>query len=543
MKQTTFTKWLGLFVLSLALAIIIIDTTLLNVSLGTIIRELHTDIQSLQWVITLYALVLAALTITGGRLGDMFGRKKMFMLGALIFALGSLMASYSTSVSMLIWGEAIVEGIGAAMMMPATASLLVANFQGRERAIAFGVWGGVAAAASAVGPILGGYLTSHYSWRWGFRINVVVAILLLIGSVVIKEYKQAGKKITLDWIGVILSGVGLLAIVFGIIESSTYGWLQAKQVFTVGAVTLNFGNVSIVPISIVLGICLLIGFVFWERALERDGETPLVSLSFFRNSQFTSGITVTAIVALSQIGMIFALPVYLQAVLGKDAYNTGIALLPLSITLLIVSPLAAAVSHKIKPKHLIQVGLVLNAIALTMMTLSLSTTGVTNQLVWSLMIYGAGLGLVMSQINNLTLSAVPVTEAGVASGVNSTMRQVGASFGSAIVGAVLLATLSTNLANGVQASSVIPDAIKPQLSQALSTQTSNVEFGENTALASQLPPQLVDTIKAIAHQATTDAASSALSYTAIFAGIAILISIKLPSVKNLERAGKPSQAK
>ncbi len=181
-KPSFLRKWGPVFVLSLGLAIIIIDTTLLNVSLGNIIRDLKTDIQSLQWVITAYSLTLAALTITGGRLGDLFGRKKMFVLGAIIFAIGSFIASISTSVGMMIAGESIIEGIGAALMMPATASLLVSTYKGRDRAIAMGMWGGVAGAASAVGPILGGFLTSNYNWRWGFRINIFVAIVLVAAN-------------------------------------------------------------------------------------------------------------------------------------------------------------------------------------------------------------------------------------------------------------------------------------------------------------------------------------------------------------------------
>jgi len=224
-------KWTTLIVLSLALAIIIIDTTLLNVSLSSIIRDLHTDIQSIQWVISAYSLTLAALTITGGRLGDLFGRKRMFVLGAIIFAIGSFIASISQNVPQMIIGESIIEGIGAALMMPATSSLLIATFQGRERAIAFGIWGGIAAAAAALGPILGGYLATYYSWRWGFRINVVVALILFIGSFIIKDSRDLEEKPTIDWTGVLLSALGLVLFVFGIIESSQYGFWHATAPF------------------------------------------------------------------------------------------------------------------------------------------------------------------------------------------------------------------------------------------------------------------------------------------------------------------------
>jgi MFS family permease len=252
-------KWGGLLVLSLALAIIIIDTTLLNVSLGPIIQDLNTDLTGIQWVITLYALVLASFTITGGRLGDLFGRRRMFIAGALIFALGSFLASISHGLPLMIAGEAIIEGFGAALMMPATASLLLANFKGRERAIAFGVWGGVAGAASAIGPILGGWLTSTYSWRWGFRINIFVAVLVLIGALLfLKESRDKKEKKQLDGWGIVLSSGGLLLLVFGIIESATYGWWKAKEIFTIGSyqIAMPFG-LSITPVSIFLGVCNL----------------------------------------------------------------------------------------------------------------------------------------------------------------------------------------------------------------------------------------------------------------------------------------------
>src|ERR1700738_756351 len=264
-----FRKWAPLMVLSLALAIIIIYSALLNVSLSTLIREHNTNLQSLQWVISAYSLMLAALTVTGGRMGDLFGRKKMFMGGAFIFAIGSFIASISHSVPVLLIGESIIEGIGAALMMPATASLLVAKYRGHDRAIAFGIWGGIAAAASAVGPIVGGFLTTHYSWRWGFRINLFVVALLLIGSIIIDDRQErAGKSV--DWIGVLLSAAGLFFVVFGIIESESYGWLQARKAFPLW----QPGSISIAPIAVVIGVVILIFFAMWERRLENSGGTP-----------------------------------------------------------------------------------------------------------------------------------------------------------------------------------------------------------------------------------------------------------------------------
>ncbi len=260
MEEKGFKKWLPLIILSLALMIIILDTTILNVSLKTILIDLHTTVQSLQWVITAYSLTLAALTITGGRLGDLFGRKKMFVAGAVIFAIGSFITSISGNVSTMIWGEAIIEGIGAALMLPATASLLVSTYHGRDRQVGFGIWGGIAAAAAALGPIFGGFLTTYYSWRWAFRINVGVAALLVIGSFLIHEASEKGIKPKIDYGGIVLSGAGLFLIVFAVIEASTYGWIQAIQPLTVLGYALNFGQWSFVPLFIIAGLILLVFF-------------------------------------------------------------------------------------------------------------------------------------------------------------------------------------------------------------------------------------------------------------------------------------------
>lgn len=528
-------KWGSLVVLSLALAIIVIDTTLLNVSLGTIIKELNTDIQSLQWVITAYALTLAALTITGGRLGDLFGRKLMFMMGAVIFAIGSLIASFSNNIPTLLAGESIIEGIGAALMMPATASLLVANFRGRERAIAFGVWGGIAAAASAIGPILGGYLTTNYSWRWGFRINVVVTAILLIGSFLIKESRDREEKPDLDLVGVVLSGLGMLGVIFGIIESPTYGWIWAKKDFYIGETAVRFGELSIVPITLVLGIVLLLVFLDWEKRVERMGKTPLVSLKIFKNRQFNSGVLTTAVLSLSQTGIIFALPVFLQAVRGYDAFRTGLALLPLSLSILFSAPFSAFLSHKITPRLIIQAGVLCNIVSAIMLSLTLTTDTQSADLVIPLVIYGTGMGLIMGQVSNITLSAVSVEQAGEASGLNSTFRQVGSSLGSAIIGAVILTSVSSNLNNYINESAIIPNQVKPTVQEVVKEQSANIEFGGEQRYSPTLPQYMTEELSNLVKKATTQSNKDAFLYTFFFAILVLITSFTLPNTKNLEK--------
>ncbi len=525
-------KWAALVVLSLALAIIIIDTTVLNVALGTIIREFKTTIQNIQWVITAYSLTLAALTITGGRLGDIFGRKKMFMLGAVIFAVGSFITSISHSVPTMIWGEAIIEGIGAALMMPATASLLVSIFSGKQRAIAFGVWGGIAGASSAIGPILGGWLTTNYSWRWAFRINIFVVIALLIGAaLILKEYRDTEEKPKLDFGGVILSALGLLGLVFGFIEASEFGWWKAKETFTAFGHALNFGGLSIAPVAMLFGVVFLILFFLWESYVQKNGNTPLVSLKLFQNRQFSSSSLTTMILTLGMAGLIFSLPVFLQSVRNLDALHTGLTLLPLSLTVLVAAPLAASVGHKVSPKYIIMVGMLLNVVSYLVMRMTISIDATTWSIAPGLILFGLGMALVMSQINNMALSSVSVQEAGEASGVLNTLRQVGSTLGSAIIGSILLTAISANLVSGVNSSTIIPDVAKPQIAEAISSQTSNVEFEGGAELSEQLPPTVQQEILRIGHQATVDANKRAMLFGALFGFLGFLSSFFLPKTK------------
>jgi len=534
-KEGFFRKWGVVFVLSLALAIILIDATLLNVSLGTLVRDLNTDIQKLQWVITSYSLTLAALTITGGRMGDLFGRKKMFITGAILFAIGSYVASISNNVPTLIIGESIIEGIGAALMMPATSALLVSKYKGRDRAIAFGIWGGVAAASTAIGPLLGGWLTTNYSWRWGFRINVFVAVVLVLGSYLITECRDKEEKPSLDIVGVFLSSTGLFALVYGLIESSTYGWWKAKEIYSAFGYNLHFwNNLSVTPYAIIFGLLILILFVIWERRRERVGQTPLVSMHLFSNRQFTSGMTTTSIMALGQAGLIFSIPVFLQAVQGQDAYHTGLALLPMSLAALIMAPIGGMLSNKISAKLLIQIGLLSSTIGYILVWRVLDVTATAVDFRIPFMFMGMGMGLTMASISNLTLSAVSPDQSGEASGVNNTMRQVGATLGTAVIGAVMLGAVTTNIADGISASKNLPNTLKPLIAEKVSTQTSNIEFGGGAKIPGHVPAAVSTEITKISHQAITDAGRLALQYTIIFMILGLFSTIWLPGGKNIE---------
>jgi EmrB/QacA subfamily drug resistance transporter len=531
-------KWIPLVVLALALSIIIIDTTILNVSIKAIISDLNTTVQNLQWVIAAYSLTLAAFTITGGRLGDLYGRKKMFMLGAILFAIGSGMAAIATSFPMLLAGESIVEGIGAALMMPATASLLVATYKGKDRAIAFSVWGSMAAASAAIGPILGGWLGTNYTWRWAFLINIFVAALLVVGTIVfLKESRDTEEKSDLDLVGVLLSAVGLFWLVYGFIETSTYGWWHATQNFAIFGHSATPGGLSPVPLAIGFGLLTLFAFVRWQFHQEKVGKTPLVSMKLFKNKQFVSGSVVFAVLSLGQVGLFFALPVFFQGVLGLDAFHTGLALLPLPLGIFVGAPGSLALRKKLTPKRIIQLGLAITVISTLWLRATLAPHVGVMDLAPMLFIYGVGMGFVMGMISNLTLSAVNVQQSGEASGVNNTLRNVGSTLGSAIIGAVVLSAIATNLTTGIKDSKVIPVQAKAAITQAVAGHAGEIQFGEATQSKS-INPTIAKEMVVIANQATTDANKTALGLMSIFVLIALALSSQLPNVQNLEKNEK-----
>ena len=524
-----FLKWVPLLVMSLALTIIILDTTILNVTLRTIIGDLHTTIQKIQWVITAYSLMLAAFTITGGRLGDLFGRKKMFVLGAIIFAVGSFMTSIAHTVGFMILGEAIIEGIGAALMMPATASLLRSTYKGHDLSVAFGIWGGIIAGAAALGPVIGGWFTTHYTWRWAFRINVFVAAILVLASALISEYRDEEEKPSIDFFGVILSALGMLSLVFGFIQSSTFGWWHQVSPLILFGRAINLGGISATPIFILLGILILGIFLYWEAIRERSGNTPLISLSLFKNKTFMTGTGVSAILALGQAGIGFSIPVYFQSVLNLTPIQTGLAMVPMTAVMFVSAPLSSFLSKYIRPKRIIQIGLLI--VAAGYATLWQSFHFGIDQ--WALApgfaLFGFGFGMIFGQASNLTMSAVSVQQSGEASGVTSTLRSLGQTLGSAILGAVLITTLGTKLITGINASPAIPDDLKSPITQAVAKQTSSIEFGGGLNLGrTEIDPGTTTVIRGITDQATIDASKRVISYGFFAVFIALLLSTLLP---------------
>ena len=482
-KQSNLKKWLPMFMIALALAIIVIDGTILNVSQKAVINDLQTDLKTIQWAFTSYSLVIAALTIFGGRLGDLYGRLKMFRLGAILFALGSFLTTVAPNVGVLLLGWSIIEGVGAALMTPAASALIVSNYQGRDRGVAFGIFGATAGVASAFGPIIGGllakygtnissflswalqfnstisqYFANFGGWRWAFGINVFVVVGLLFGSRIIKDdHVRETQKINLDIPGVLLSGLGLTSIVYGIIESSNYGWWTAKKAFEFAGNKYDLGGVSFTAYAILAGIILIISYILWELKVEATGKEPMVRLEIFKNKAFTMGIATLTTLFGGFSGVItYGLIFFFLTVLKFDSLQAGMSLLPFSLTTIVMAPLSAKLSHRFGSKPIIQLGILLNLIGTYMFYINFKVDSTVWTFIPAMIIFGTGFGMVIAQINNVILSSVDPKLAGVASGINGTIREVGRSFGVALIGAAFISTLGstlkTNLQNNTQIS-------------------------------------------------------------------------------------------
>ncbi len=519
-----------LALLSLALAIIVIDATIVSVTLPSILKEFQISVKDLEWITSLYALVFGTFLLTWGKLSDEFGRKRIFIGGVVMFVAGSVITGVSGNLSSMLVGRGL-QGFGAAMASPSTLSILTTTFTGKARGVAFGMWGAVAGGAAVVGPIVGGYFTTYYTWRLAFLINVPVGAIAIIGALLlIKESRLRNPNYSTDYAGVTLISLSLSALLFGFIEAQTYGWLVPNETFTLAGFNWPLSNLSLPAFSIISGLVLLVVFGLFERRRQRDGKDPLFDVGLLKFRGFRYGIITVAIVSMGEFAVIFFLSIYLQVVRGLSAIDTGITFLPLALSLFFTAPLAGLLSNRIGPKWIITIGMVLEASAI--FSLSQVTT-VSNPVYYFypvLVVYGVGIGLALGQLVSTVLGSVPWQKAGVASGTNNTVRQIGSAFGVAVIGAVLVAQISAVGTADLAASSIIPNALKAGLESALNS-------GLAGGAAPSLPANIVGTPLAAAiigvfNDAITQGVRWAALTAAIFVSMGALSSVLIPNSKS-----------
>lgn len=434
--------WASLWVLAAALAMVVLDGTIVGVALPTIITELKLSLTSAQWVNSLYAMVFAALLLTFGRLGDRWGRRRLLLAGVALFVAGSLLAALASEVSILIAARA-VQGVGGALILPSTLSTVNATFRGRSRAAAFGIWGAVMSGAAALGPLLGGWLTSTASWQWIFLVNVPIGIAVIAAALVwVPETTGAPDATGVDLLGPILSAVGFALLVFGLIEGTMLGWWAPKIPFDIGGWTWPLdAPLSPVPVALALGSLCLAAFVAHQVARARSGAAHVLDVELFRIPTFAFGNATAGLVAVGEFALVFVLPLYLVTSLGMEALGAGVVLAAMAGGAFLAGAAARHLAAAMGAARVVVLGLGLELVGAVATALVIAGGLGPWWVAAALVPYGVGLGLASAQLTSTVLRDVPVAHSGAGSAVQSTVRQVGSAVGSAVGGTALALAL------------------------------------------------------------------------------------------------------
>ncbi|GGZ90019.1 MULTISPECIES: MFS transporter [Streptomyces rochei group] len=525
--------WRALAVLGTAQFLMVLDTSVMNVSISQLVEDFDTEVTAIQAVITLYALVMAAFMLTGGRFGDILGRRRMFLTGLAVYGVGSAVTAVAPSLWVLTLGWSVIEGLGAAMVLPAMAALVAESYRGRDRAIAYAVVGGLAGAGIAVGPLLGGWMTTYLTWRLVFAGEVLVVVAVLLCRRVIATPIPAAQRPRLDGVGAALSAVGLGLGVLGVLQSSTWGWVDPRNPpFTV----LGFSPTLFV---IGAGIAVLALFRVWEGRREARGTDPLVHLSLLGRPVLRAGLTTLLSQNLILLGLFFAIPLYLQVVQGFNAFQTGLRLLPVSATMLVTSLCGSALGHRMGPRRVVRLALAILAAAVVWLLATIDPVIDDAQFAGAMAVLGVGVGLLASQLGNVVQSGVGEEERSEAGGLQFTAQNLGSSLGTALIGSILVGALAgaftTQVADDPRLSPAARDEVGVRLEAGITFVPT--EQVHSAAEEAGLPPSEVDAVTDSYASAQLDGLKAAILATGGVALASFLVTSRLPTA----RAGRPSE--
>ncbi len=517
-------KWWPLVALATAQFVMVLDQSVMNVSISTLVDDFDTTVTTIQAVITLYCLTMAMFMLTGGKIGDIIGRRRAFVIGLVIYGCGSLITALAPSVAVLAFGWSILEGLGAALVMPALVALIAGNYQGKQRGAAYAVIGGVAGAGIAVGPILGGWATTELSWRVVFIGEVVLVLFILVMTRLVHDAARPGPKPKLDVLGTVLSASGLGLVVLGVLQSSTWGWVQPKDS---PIEPLGF---SLTLYVIAAGALLLWAFVAWQRHRENTGRDPLVHLDLVKIPPLRAGLFGLTAQNLILMGVFFTVPLYLQLVLGMDALETGIKMLPVSITMFIASAAGARLASRYAIRTIVRTGLLVTLASVLVLLATIQPTLDDSMFAVSMAGLGIGMGLLASQLGKVVQASVDASGRGEAGGLQFTGQQLGSSLGVALIGAVVLSGLTTAFVNNVADDPRISDQVAAQVE----TAAPGIDFVSSEQVATAAANAGLDetTTTAIV-EGYEEAQLQALK--AGLLGAAILALLSLPFTKELPR--------
>ncbi|HEX5610602.1 MAG TPA: MFS transporter [Solirubrobacterales bacterium] len=468
-----------LVVLAAAQFLMVLDQAVMNVAISQLVADFDTTVTTIQAVIALYALVMAGLMLTGGKIGDLIGRRRAFAIGLVIYGAGSALTATSWSVPALTLGWSVLEGIGAALVLPAMVALVAANFKGQERAVAYGVLGGVAGAGIAVGPIVGGWATTELSWRVVFAGEVVVAIGILLGSRRLVEPPRAAARRSLDWVGAVLSAAGLGLFVFGVLQASNWGWLRPRSS------PLEPFGFSLTPFVIAAGLLVLAGFAAWERRRERAGAEPLLRMRLLQLPRLRGGITMLLAQNLILMGVFFTVPLFLQIVQGLDALETGVRMLPASAGLFVAALAGSALAKRFPARLLVRAGLGIVLVATLLLLDTIEPELDNASFLVAMGVLGVGMGLVVSQLGNVVQSAVGDQDRSEAGGLQNTAQQLGSSLGTALLGAIVITGLLTAFTGNIADNPRISADVSKQVEVRLAAGSSFVPADEVEVAATE----------------------------------------------------------
>jgi MFS family permease len=454
-------KWTPVIVLGSAQFVMVLDSTVMNVSISTVVEDLHTSVAAMQGSITFYTLTMAAAMLLGAKLGDVWGRRKAFVIGAIVYAVGSLITGLSPNIVLLFLGWSVIEGLGAVLVIPAVVALVAGNYEGKDRVTAFAIIGAISGAAVAAGPLIGGFLTTYLSWRYVFFGEVVIMLIVILFARRVGDTSKP-QKIRIDVPSVLLSAAGLVLVVLGMLQSKTWGWVLPQHSPVIAGVTIEPLGLSLVPYMILLGGFLLWLFFARQRRLAARGDAPLVQVGMFGIKQLTSGLTVLAAQYAVTAGLFFMIPVYLQMTLGYDALTTGLTVFPLSVALILASVLGTRLSTIWSARRIVRLGQLVLIVGTLCLLSSVSLD--LKEVVFSVGMFlsGAALGLLASQLSNVTMSSVSEKESSEVGGLQGVFQNLGSSLGTALIGSVLIASLSTSFLGAVSASA-LPQSVRSEV--------------------------------------------------------------------------------
>jgi MFS family permease len=508
----------------------VLDSSVMNVSISQIVADLDTTIAGVQLAITAYTLVMAAFMLAGAKLGDILGRDRAFAIGLAIYGLGSFTTAISPNLGVLLFGWSLIEGLGAALVIPAIVSLIAHTYEGPQRALAFGIVGGVAGAAVAAGPLIGGWVTTEFSWRYVFAGEVVIVATILLVRRRLVSAPAVDNPPKLDLVGVGISALGLGLAVYGILKSSEWGLIEPRGALTIGGEEITPFGFSVVPFLILAGVGCLAGFALWEERRERTGKDTLLDRSLLKIEQLRAGLTTLMMQQLILLGTFFVLPVYLQVVLGLDAFETGKRLFPMSVTMFAAAMLGPRLAAGLAPKRVAQAGLLaLSAASVVLLgTIDVELNGAAFAL--ALALFGVGAGLLLSQLGNVIMSSVDPSKTNEAGGLQGTAQNLGASLGTALIGAVLIAALTSGFVSKVEQNPAIPGPVKEQVAalEQEGVPVVPVDDVEQAAVKAGVPRDQASAIADDYGDAQLMGLKRAIGAVAIFALLSLWFTRKLP---------------